>query len=77
MRHVFSDFLGFFIGIQPDAQATVAGQEHAAVFAPQLQRHDEVVAVADLVDVEVLGQQVPGLVDDLVVLNDSLHRHAP
>ena len=73
----FTDFLGFFIGVKPDAQAAVAGQEHTAVFAPQLQRHDVVVAVGDLVDVEVLGQQVPGFVDDFVVLNDSLHRRVP
>src|SRR5471030_3507113 len=75
--HVVTDFLGFFIGVQPHTQAAIAGLEHTAVFAPQRQRHDQVVAVADLVDVEVLGQQVPGFVDDFVVLNYSLHRRAP
>ncbi|MNR29744.1 hypothetical protein D3C85_1471510 [compost metagenome] len=74
---VFTDFFGFFVGVQPHTQTTVASLEHATVFTPQLQRHDQVVAVADLVDVEILGQQVPGFVDDRVILNDSLHRRVP
>ena len=75
--HVFTDLFGFFIGVQPHAQAAVAGLEGVAVFAPQGQRHDQVVAVGDAVEARVLGQQVPGFVDDFVVLNDSLHRRAP
>ena len=77
MLHVITDFFGFFIGVQPHTQAAIAGLEGMAVLAPQCQRHDQVVAVGDAVEARVLGQQVPGFVDDCVVLNDSLHRHAP
>ncbi len=75
--HVRTDLLGFFIGVQPHTQAAVAGLERVAMLAPQGQRHDQVVAVGNAVEARVLGQQVPGFVEDFVVLNDSLHRRAP
>ncbi|MNT52500.1 hypothetical protein D3C72_1895280 [compost metagenome] len=74
---VAGDFLDLLARVQPHAQATVAGFQGMAVVAPQGQRNDDVVAVGDAVQGGVLVQQVPGLVDHLAVLNDSLHIRAP
>ena len=60
-----------------NAQAAVTGLEGVCMLAPQGQRHDQVVTVADAVEAGIGRQQVPGFVQDLAVLNDSLHRRAP
>ena len=75
--HVFADFFGFFIAVQPYAQTAIAGFKCMSMLAPQGQRHDQIIAIGDGVEARVLGQQVPGFIDHFVVLNDSLHRRAP
>ncbi len=65
------------MGIEPHTQATVTGFERMCMIEPQVQRHDQIVAIAQVVQGLLLGEQVPGFVDQLVVLNDSLHRRAP
>ncbi|MNY69071.1 hypothetical protein D3C86_2069480 [compost metagenome] len=77
MLHVLADFFRLLVAVQPHAQAAVAGLEYVGMVAPHLQRDDVVVAVGQLVKGRFLGQQMPGFVDDLVVLNDSLHRRVP
>ncbi|MNE79038.1 hypothetical protein D3C80_1754900 [compost metagenome] len=74
---MIGDFLYLFAGFQPDAQAAVAGLECVRMFDPQRQGHDQVIAVAQTVEGGVLGQQMPGFVDHLAILNDSLHIRAP
>ncbi len=74
---ILADFLGFLIAVQPHTQTAIACLQRVRVFAPQRQRHDQVVAVRQAVKGRVLGQQMPGFIDDFVVLNDSLHRRAP
>ncbi|MCY1457464.1 hypothetical protein D9M71_747660 [compost metagenome] len=74
---VVDDVLDLLVALQPHAQAAVAHLEGVAGFQPQAQRHDQVVAVGDAFEVGVDRQQVPALVDDFAVLNDSLHRRAP
>ncbi|MNO00844.1 hypothetical protein D3C81_2208160 [compost metagenome] len=77
MFQVAGDLLDLLARVQPHAQPTVAGFQGMAVVAPQGQRNDDVVAVGNAVQGRVLGQQVPGFVDYLAVLNDSLHIRAP
>ncbi|MNP50835.1 hypothetical protein D3C76_1451200 [compost metagenome] len=74
---VAGDLLDLLARVQPYAQAAVASFQGMAVVAPQGQRNDDVVAVGNAVQGRVLGQQVPGFVDHLAVLNDSLHIRAP
>jgi len=77
MFEVVGDVLDGFVGLQPDTQAAIARLEGVGVFQPELHRHYHIVAVRYLCQRDVLGQQVPGFVDDLVALNDSLHRRVP
>ena len=53
---LIGDFLYFLTGIQPHAQAAIAGLKRGAVLDPQAQRHDQVVAVGNAVQSGVLGQ---------------------
>ncbi|MNJ68910.1 hypothetical protein D3C77_652040 [compost metagenome] len=76
MRQVVDDILHGFIRIQPHPQAAVTRFERMGMLAPQAEGHYQVVAVGQAVQRGILVKQVPGFVDDLVVLNDSLHRRA-